>query len=231
MSECLAIHGGMPVVEEAQKVRWPIITQEDKDAVMRVLDSGVLWGLEAPEVRALEEEYADYCGVKHCLATNSGTAAMHCAISAAGIGPGDEVILSAYSMLSASAAVLHHNAIPVFVDIDPRTGNLDVRLAQAAITPRTKAILPTHMHGLPADMDELLALAAKRRLLVIEDASQAHGSEYKGRKVGGIGVSGVFSLNTTMNLSGGEGGLFTTTARNITARRICCGYRRAERAE
>ena len=212
MSEYLAVCGGAPVLDDACKVRWPIITREDKAAVARVLDSGELWGLYAPEMRALEEEFAAYCGTKYCLAMNSGTAALHCAISAVGIGPGDEVILSAYSILSAAAAVLHQNAIPVFVDIDPRTYNMDVQQAQAAISPRTKAIIPTHMHGLPADMAELLALAARRRLLVIEDATQAPGAEYRGNKTGSLAISAGFSVNSTMNLSGGEGGLFTTNS-------------------
>ena len=210
MSERLAVHGGNPVLDDSLKVKWPIITQEDKDAVMRVLDSEVIWGLYAPEMRALEAEFAAYCGTKYCLAMNSGTAALHCALSAAGVGPGDEVITSAYSFLASATAVLHHNAIPVFVDIDPKTYNIDVRRIEAAITARTKAIIPVHIHGMPADMDEINALAAKRGLIVIEDACQAHGAQYKGKRTGNLASMAAFSLNTTKNLPGGEGGLFTT---------------------
>lgn len=210
MSDGLAVHGGPPVLDDSIKVTWPIITQEDKDAVMRVLDSGVIWGLYAPEMRALEAEFAAYCGVKYCLAMNSGTATLHCAVGAAGIGPGDEVITPAYSFLASASSVLHHNAIPVFVDIDPRTYNIDVRQIEAAITPRTKAILPVHIHGLPADMDEVKSIAAKHGLLVIEDACQAHGAIYKGKKVGTLAAMATFSLNGTKNLPGAEGGLFVT---------------------
>ena len=210
MSDRLAVHGGTPVLNDSIKVTWPIITQGDKHAVMRVLDSGVIWGLHAPEMRTLEAEFAAYCGAKYCLAMNSGTAALHCAIGAAGIGPGDEVITPAYSFLASASAVLHHNAIPVFVDIDPRTYNIDVRQIEAAITPRTKAILPVHIHGLPADMDEVNAIAAEHGLLVIEDACQAHGATYKGKKVGTLAAMATFSLNGTKNLPGAEGGLFVT---------------------
>jgi len=210
MSDRLAVHGGAPVLDDSIKIKWPIITQQDKDAVMRVLDSGIIWGLYAPEMRALEAEFAAYCGAKYCLAMNSGTATLHCAIGAAGIGPGDEVVTSAYSFLASASAVLHHNAIPVFVDIDPRTHNIDVRQIEAAITPRTKAILPVHIHGLPADMDEVNAIAAKHGLLVIEDACQAHGATYKGKRVGTLAAMATFSLNGTKSLPGAEGGLFVT---------------------
>ena len=210
MSERLAVHGGAPVLDDSAKVKWPIITQEDKDAVMRVLDSGVIWGLYAPEMRALEAEFAAYCGTRYCLAMNSGTAALHCAVGGAGIGPGDEVISPAYSFLATAAAVLHHNAIPTFVDIDPRSHNIAVGQIEAAITPRTRAIIPVHVHGLPADMDEINAIAAKHGLIVIEDACQAHGAVYKGRKAGSLAAMATFSLNTTKNLPGGEGGLFVT---------------------
>ena len=210
MSERLAVHGGTSVLDDSGKVKWPIITQDDKDAVMRVLDSGVIWGLHAPEMRTLEAEFAAFCGTKYCLAMNSGTAALHCAVGAAGIGPGDEVITSAYSFLASATAVLHHNAIPVFVDIDPRTYNIDVSQIEAAITSRTKALLPVHIHGLPADMDEINAIGSRHGLTVIEDACQAHGALYKEKKAGSLADMATFSLNTTKNLPGGEGGLFVT---------------------
>lgn len=211
MVDKLAILQGTPVVPQSLKRRWPVITQDDKDAVMQVLESGVLWGLHAPQMRALEQEFADYIGVRHCLAMNSGTAALHAAVGAAGVGPGDEVITPAFSFLASAVAVLHHNAIPVFVDVDPRTYNIDVGKVESAITYNTKAIIAVDVHGSPADMDEIMAIAEKHGLIVIEDACQAHGATYKGRKAGSLGHMGTFSLNTTKNLPGGEGGLFVTS--------------------
>jgi len=206
----LAINGGSKTLDDSIKTKWPIITQEDKDAVMRVLDSGVLWGVYAPEMRALEEEFAEYVGAKHCIAVNSGTAALHCAVSAADIGPGDEVITPAFSFVASAVSILHHNAIPVFIDLDPDTFNIDTAKIEEKITPQTKAIMPVHIHGCPADMDEVNRIAKKHDLVILEDACQSHGSTYKGKKTGTLGDMAAFSLNTTKNLPGGEGGLFTT---------------------
>jgi len=206
----LAIKGAAKIVPEDLKVKWPIITQEDKDAVMKVLDSGEIWGLYAPQMRNLEKEFAEYVGTEYCLAMNSGTATLHAAVAAAGIGPGDEVITSAFTFLASAVAVLHHNAIPIFVDIDPVTYNIDVDQIEDKITERTKALMPVHIHGLCADMDPIIKLARKHNLVLIEDACQAHGSMYKGRMAGTMGDMATFSLNTTKNLPGGEGGLFVT---------------------
>jgi dTDP-4-amino-4,6-dideoxygalactose transaminase len=178
----------------------------------------VLCGATAPEVTALEREFAAYVGVRFCLATNSGTAALHLALAAAGVGPGDEVIIPALSFIATAQAVLHQNAIPVFVDIDPATFNIDPAKIEERITPRTKAIVPVHLHGLPADLDEILTLASRHGLVVIEDAAQAHGAEYRGRKVGGWGDLGIFSLNATKNLPAGEGGLLVTDSQTYRDR-------------
>lgn len=221
MKERLAVRGGTRVVPEKLKVNWPIVTQEDKEAVLRVLDSGILWGITsdeaetegeivAPEMHALEREFAEYCGTKYCLAVNGGTAAIHLGIAAAGVGPGDEVITSPFSFLATAAAVLHQNAIPVFVDIEPRTFNMDVTKIEEKITPRTKAIVPVHIHGVPADMNEINALAKRHGLIVIEDACQAPGAYYKGKRAGNLGDMAAFSLNGTKNFAVGEGGLFVT---------------------
>lgn len=210
MSKRLAIHGGEKVVPSGLEVMWPVITEEDKQAVMAVLERGIIWGPYAPEVKAFQEEWAEYVGMKYCIALNSGTAALHCAVAAAGIGPGDEVITSAFSFLASAVAIMHHNGVPVFVDIDPKTFNIDPTKIEEKITDRTKAIIPVDIHGVPADMDEINAIARKHNLVVIEDAAQAHGSEYKGRKAGSLGDIGIFSLNTTKNLPGGEGGLLVT---------------------
>ncbi len=190
--------------------RWPIVTDGDRAAVARVLDRGVLSGAGAPELRALEAEFAEAIGARYCLATNSGTAALHIALAAAGVGPGDEVIVPALSFVATAQAVLHQGARPVFVDIDPITYNIDPRGVAAALTARTRAIVPVHLHGLPADMDAIAAIASQSGAIVIEDAAQAHGALYRGRAVGRLGSMAIFSLNSTKNLPAGEGGLFVT---------------------
>jgi perosamine synthetase len=214
----LAIHGGKPVVPAAAKKKWPVITAEDKAAVMAVLERGVLTGVHGPEATGLEADWAAYTGAKHVLSFNSGTAALHSALFAAGVGPGDEVITTAFSFSATFHSILQQNAIPIFADIDPRTYNLDVRQVAAKISDRTKAIMPVHIHGLPCDMDEIMALAKKHHLVVIEDACQAHGATYKGRMAGMIGDMGTFSLNVTKNLSGAEGGLLITGNKDYAER-------------
>jgi dTDP-4-amino-4,6-dideoxygalactose transaminase len=210
MAEKLAIAGGQPVLKRSDYRNWPIITEDDRRLINEVLDSGIVAGGTAPQVSALEQEWAAYVGSRHCLTTTSGTAALHMALAAVGAGPGDEVITSAFTFLASASCALHQNAIPVFVDIDPRTYNMDPGKLEAAITERTKVIIPVHIQGLPADLDPILKIARKHNLFVIEDACQAHGALYKGKKVGSIGDVGTFSLNNFKNLCGGEGGLFTT---------------------
>ena len=223
-TERLALLGGTPVVDETLKVGWPIVTDDDRQAVMRVLDEGPLWalstddGLVAPEMFGLEREFAEFVGARYALACNGGTAAIHMALAAAGVGPGDEVITSAFSFLATPVAVLHQSAIPIFADIDPRTFNIDPADVERRITSRTKAILPVHIHGVPADMDRILAIADKHRLLVIEDACQAPGARYKGKNTGTFGVAAAFSLNGTKNFPAGEGGLFVTSDETLRAR-------------
>jgi len=218
MTDTLAIRGGAPAVPADLHRRWPVITAEDKAAVLAVLDHGVLNGPYAPQVKALEEEWARFCGVRYALTTNSGTAALHTAVAAGGIGTGDQVITTAFTFLATALAVLQQNAVPVFVDIDPRTYNIDPAKIEERITSRTKAIIPVHIHGVPADMDPILAVAKKHGLLVIEDAAQAHGSTYKSRKVGGIGDMGIFSLQASKNLPAGEGGIIVTNREELRDR-------------
>ena len=179
MADELAIQGGPRTVPEGMVKSWPPITQEDKDAVLAVFDSGHLHGTSAPNALALQTEWADYCGCKYALVTNSGTSAIHMALAAAGIGPGDEVITSAFTYWSTAAAILHQNAIPIFVDIDPVTYTMDPALIEAAITDHTKAILPVDIHGMPCDWDPILEIAAKHGLITIADSCQAHGATYK----------------------------------------------------
>jgi perosamine synthetase len=185
----------------------PQIGDDEKKAVMEVLDSGML--AQGPRVKAFEEAFAQMCGVKHAIATSSGTTALHVALLANGIGPGDEVITSAFTFIASANSILFTGARPVFVDIDPRTFNLNPDLIEAAITPKTKAIMPVHLYGLACDMDPILRIAKKHGLAMIEDACQSHGAEYKGRKVGSFGT-GTFSLYPTKNITSGEGGMITT---------------------
>jgi dTDP-4-amino-4,6-dideoxygalactose transaminase len=178
-------------------------------AVGRVLESGQF--ILGREVTALEEEFASYCDVKHAIGVNSGSSALHLALLAAGIKPGDEVITVPFTFYATAAAIGYVGAIPVYVDIHPRTFNLDVTRVEAAITQRTRAILPVHLYGQPADMDPILEIARRHKLIVIEDVAQAHGAEYKGRRAGGIGDIGCFSFYPTKNLgAAGEGGMLTT---------------------
>jgi dTDP-4-amino-4,6-dideoxygalactose transaminase len=185
----------------------PIIGDEEKQGVLEVLDSGML--AQGPKVAALEETFAAYCGVEHAVATSSGTTALHVALLAHGIGEGDEVITSPFTFIASANSILFTGARPVFVDIDPVTFNLDPELAAAAITPRTRAIMPVHLFGLPADMAPLMALAEEHELAVIEDACQAHGADYQGQRVGSFGA-GCFSFYPTKNMTTGEGGMITT---------------------
>jgi dTDP-4-amino-4,6-dideoxygalactose transaminase len=206
----LAVNGGKPVRSEPYPP-WPYFWEEEKQAVREVLDSGKVnyWtGFRGME---FQKRWAQYCGVKHAIALNSGTSALHVAVAAAGIGPGDEVICPSYTFIGTAAAVLHQNAVPIFVDVDARTYNIDPAAAKAAITPKTKAIVAVHLHGHPAEMGPLLDLAKKHNIVVIEDAAQAHGAEYKGRKIGSIGHLAAFSFcQDKIITTGGEGGMVTT---------------------
>ena len=197
----LAIAGGSPSVDKREIQSWPVIDERDREAVLRVLSGDFLCGAEAPEVAGLEREWSAYVGRKHCLTTSSGTAALHMALAALGIGPGDEVIVPAYTFLASASCVLHSSAIPVFVDVDRATYNIDPAQIEEKISEHTKAVIPVHLHGLPADMDRVLEIAAKYKLSVVEDACQAHGAEYHGRKVGTFGELAGFSLNSSINCS------------------------------
>lgn len=211
----LAIAGGQPELGRSDYKNWPVITADDRRYVKEVLDTGIVAGGTAPQCKKLEKEWARYVGTKYCLTTCSGTAALHMALAAAGVGPGDEVITSAFTFLASGSCALHQNAIPVFVDIDPQTYNLDPKKLEAAITKRTRVIIPVHIQGLPADMDPILKIARRHKLFVLEDAAQAHGALYKGRKVGTMGDAAEFSLNALKNLCGGEGGLLVTNNEHL----------------
>lgn len=187
----------------------PLISDEEKQAVLQVLESGML--AQGPTVEAFERAFAELCGVDHAVATSSGTTALHVALLAHGIGPGDEVITTPFTFIATANAILYVGAKPVFVDIDPATFNIDPSLIEVAITSRTKAILPVHLFGLPADLDLILEIAEQYGLPVIEDACQAHGATYGDRCVGSFGT-GCFSFYPTKNMTSAEGGMITTDA-------------------
>lgn len=192
------------------KAQYQSIKPEIDAAIARVLDTCQF--ILGAEVAAFEIDFASYCGVAECIALNSGTSALHLALLAAGVGPGDEVITVPFTFVASVAAVLYAGARPVLVDIDPRSFNIDPGGIEAAITPRTKAILPVHLYGQPADMDPIMEIARIHKLVVIEDAAQAHGAKYKGRAVGSIGDIACFSFYPGKNLGAyGEGGAVTTS--------------------
>ena len=191
------------------KAQYQSIKSEIQPAVNRVLESCSY--ILGEEVAAFEREFADYHNSSSGIAVNSGTSALHLALLSAGIGPGDEVITVTFTFVATVAAIVYTGAKPVFVDVDPTTMTMDANLIEAAITPRTKAILPVHLYGQSADMDPIMEIARRHGLLVIEDACQAHGAEYRGRRVGSIGDLGCFSFYPGKNLGAcGEGGIVVT---------------------
>ncbi|RIK25859.1 MAG: erythromycin biosynthesis sensory transduction protein eryC1, partial [Chloroflexi bacterium] len=191
------------------KAQYRSIKAEVDQAVLSVLESSHF--VLGEEVSAFEAEFAAYCQTSHAVAVNTGTSALHLALLAAGVGPGDEVITVPFTFVATVAAIHYCGARTVFVDIDPCTYTIDVNKLEAAITTRTKAIVPVHLYGQPADMDPILAIARRHGLVVIEDACQAHGAEYKGRRAGSMGDIGCFSFYPGKNLGAyGEGGAITT---------------------
>ncbi len=202
----------LDLTEQFQSIRPDVLM-----AVEKVLEGGVY--INGPNVKALEEEIASYVGTAHAVGLNSGTDALHLALRALDIGPGDEVITTPFTFVATTEAIGIVGATPVFVDIDPRTYNIDPGAIRAAITPRTKAILPIHLYGLPAPMGEIMALAKQYHLAVIEDCAQAIGAEIDGRRVGSFGDVGCFSFFPSKNLGAyGDGGMATTNDAQIAAR-------------
>jgi perosamine synthetase len=222
MKSDLAMFGGMPAVRpEYRRLEWPVVTQTDRDAVLRVLDSRkfTVGAKDEQEISGLEREWAEFCDTRHAVAVNSGTVALELALTALRLQPGDEVIVPALSYVATAMAPLYQLAMPVFVDIDPVTFNIDVGQIEAKITNRTRAIIPVHLGGLPADMDEIRALARKHDLFVLEDAVQAQGGTYRGETAGSMGAAAVFSLNVEKSIpTCGEGGLIVTDDEQVAER-------------
>ncbi len=191
------------------KTQYQTLKPEIDRALSEVLDNASF--ILGPQVASLERDFAAYCGTAHAAGVNSGTSALHLALLAVGVGPGDEVITTPMTFVATAAAICYLKAKPVLVDIDPRSYCIDPERIEAAITPRTKVVLPVHLYGQPADMDPILAIADRHGLVVIEDAAQAHGARYRGRRVGGLGRMGCFSFYPGKNLGAyGEGGMVVT---------------------
>ncbi len=192
------------------RAQYASIKEEIDAAVLRVLASAEY--VLGDEVAELEREFSAYCGVRHAVAVNTGTSALHLALLALGAGPGDEVITVPFTFVATVSAIVYTGALPVFVDVEPVTLTMDATKLEAAITPRTKAIVPVHLYGQMADMDAIRAIADRHGIPIVEDACQAHGAEYKGRRAGSIGVSGCFSFYPGKNLGAcGEGGIVVTS--------------------
>ncbi|UCC34043.1 MAG: DegT/DnrJ/EryC1/StrS family aminotransferase [Candidatus Bathyarchaeota archaeon] len=190
------------------------VDQTIRKAALEALDSG--WYILGERVKEFEQEFADFCGVKHAICTSSGTSAIFLALIAAGIKPQDEVIVPSFSFMATASPILHVHAKPVFADISLRTYTLDPSEIRKKISKKTRAVMPVHLYGHPADMDPIMEMASQEDLFVIEDAAQAHGAEYKGAKVGGIGHMGCFSFYPSKNMTVcGDGGIVTTNDEEI----------------
>ncbi len=206
----LAVEGGKSVRSELLPIHLPSIGEEEIKEVARVLRSKVLVRTYGEETASFEKEIAQYFGVKHAVAVNTGTSSLHATVSALGIGPGDEVIVSPIGFVTATTCVMYQNAVPVFADVEPDTGMIDPDDVKKKLSERTKAIIVIHLAGHPANLDPLKEIAEDRNLVLIEDAAQAIGAEYKGRKVGTIGDVGCFSLHQSKVITTGEGGFILT---------------------
>jgi dTDP-4-amino-4,6-dideoxygalactose transaminase len=222
-----AVLGGKPVRSEAFP-GWPRFDQRDEKNILDVLHSGHWFRGGGDCVNRFESAYSDMTGAKHCVATANGTSALFASLAAIGIEPGDEVIVPPYTFIATINAVLLQYALPVFVDTDPETLQIDPSKIEAAITERTAAIMPVHLGGNVADIDRVLAVAQKHKLPVIEDACQAHLAEWRGKKVGTLGTTGCFSFQVTKNLPSGEGGAILTNDSDLAEK--CYAFQNNNRA-
>lgn len=209
MTSQLAINGGKKTVEKT--FNWPIFDETEVQAVTDIVRSGKWGNPDALDtVETFEKEFAAFCGSKYAISCVNGSVSLRLALIACGVKPGDEVIVPPYTFIATASIVIEANCVPVFVDIDPETYNMDPLAVEAAITPRTKVIIPVHFGGQACDMDSIMAIAKKHNLRVIEDAAHAHGAEYKDLKLGSIGDVGSFSFQSSKNLTSGEGGIVVT---------------------
>ena len=204
MNSNLAIFGGDPIRTKPFPV-WPKVTNEIKNSILNTIENEE-WGVGSSTIDLFNNRFAEMQDAKFSLAIHSGTSAIWICLKSAGIEAGDEVILPSYTFIATSTAVVLANAVPVFADIDLETGNIDPKSIEKLITKKTKAIIPVHTGGAPADMKKILKISNKHNIPIIEDAAQAHGSIINGEKVGALGLGGIFSFQTSKNMSAGEGG-------------------------
>ena len=216
----LAINGGAKIINRPLGKKWPIFDEREEQAVLEVLHSGIWWrggyrGEEQGKVSTLENTFAAYQDAQYGVAVTNGTTALECALKATGVGVGDEVIVPALTFVASATAIALVNGIPVFVDVDPTTFNIDPDALEAAITARTKAAVVVHNGGYPADMDRIHAIAQARGITIIEDAAHAHGSEWRGKRVGALSGLGTFSFQAFKALTAGEGGMVITNDQEL----------------
>lgn len=209
----LAINGGVPS-GRVELPKWPIFSEKEVESVSSVIRSGK-WDFIGPKEQEFEKKFASFCGSKYGVAVTNGTHALRVSLEALGIGPGDEVIVPGLTWQATAASVIDVNAVPVLVDISPEDYNIDPDLIEAAVTSRTKCIIPVHLYGRVCNMDRIMQIAAKYGLLVLEDCSHQHGSEWKNKKVGTFGNIGSFSLQGGKILTTGEGGIIVTDDERI----------------
>jgi len=241
-AEKLAIQGGIPVRSKPFPV-WPCFDKREEDALLKVLRSGKWWQFaygqgdeliedkdqDIAQTSRFQRDFARYHDCEHGIAAANGTATLEIILRALDLGPGDEVIVPPYTFIASASSVLQIGALPIFVDIDPGTLNLDPTLIAGAITEKTRAIMPVHFGGQCSDMDAINAIARKRGLFVVEDAAHAHGSEWKGRKCGSLSAAGSFSFQNSKNMTAGEGGIITTNDARLAE--LCRSYLWAGRKE
>lgn len=216
-----AILGGAPVRAKGSKpigISWPVFDRKEEEALAEVVRSGRWFRGSGKQVAKFEDTWAKVTGAKYCLATSSGTAALFTSLNALGVGPGDEVLVPPYTFVATINVVLLQHALPVFVDTDPATCQMDARKIEQAVTPRTTAVIPVHYGGNPANLDAVLAAAKKHKLHVLEDACQAHLAGWRGRNVGNWGAMGCFSFQASKNLNSGEGGAIITNSEALMSR-------------
>jgi len=220
MSE-LALLGGRKAKHKPFPV-WPMYDEKERRALEEVLESRVWWRTPGTKTLEFEKAFASYHGARHGIAVTNGTAALEVTMAALGINHGDEVIVPNFTFVATASAVLFANALPVLVDVDPETHCIDPALAEAAITPRTKAIIAVHMGGHPADLDRLQELCKRNGIYLVEDSAHAHASEWKGRKIGTFGMAGTFSFQASKLMTAGEGGMIISNddAFEIQARSV-----------
>jgi len=205
-----ALLGGTPV-RGTPFPSWPVVDAREEKELLDVLHSGKWFRLEGKTVDRFEEAYARLTGARHCIATANGTSALYASLAGLGVGPGDEVILPPYTFIATLNVVFLHYALPIFVDSDPETFQVDARKLDAAVTERTAVIMPVHLGGNACDLDAILEIAGRRKVPVLEDACQAHLGEWRGRKLGTLGAAGCFSFQASKNLNSGEGGAILTS--------------------